>query len=158
VSVGELLRSKAVEDNGLASILASGQLVDEAITNSLVEERLSLPDCTHGCILDGYPRSKGQATWLTGTAFAPHIVLSFAAPADVLIKRFRKRAQESTRADDVPEVYAERLKLHELESREVLAHFRALGNLKTIDASGGMREVLDAVFHLLKLQKSSLEG
>ncbi len=42
-------------------LIKSGRLVPDELVNVLVEERLQQPDCAHGVILDGYPRTINQA-------------------------------------------------------------------------------------------------
>ena len=39
----------------------AGALVPDEMVNALVEERMDEPDCEHGFILDGYPRTRQQA-------------------------------------------------------------------------------------------------
>jgi adenylate kinase len=46
------------------SIMEAGQLVPDALTIRVVRERTSLEDCTHGYILDGFPRTPAQAAML----------------------------------------------------------------------------------------------
>lgn len=38
-----------------------GLLVPDEITNGIVKERLALPDCSNGFLLDGFPRTTAQA-------------------------------------------------------------------------------------------------
>jgi adenylate kinase len=42
----------------------AGALISDAITNQMVDERLSQPDSKDGVILDGFPRNVEQADWL----------------------------------------------------------------------------------------------
>jgi adenylate kinase len=46
--------------------LESGRLVPDEVTSRVVADRLSRPDCEKGVMLDGYPRTVGQAKDLDG--------------------------------------------------------------------------------------------
>ncbi len=63
ISAGELLRG--VDPNTelgkkIRDIQSRRELVDDSITNKLMEDRLSQPDVNNGFILDGYPRHMPQ--------------------------------------------------------------------------------------------------
>ena len=70
ISTGDLLRENVERgtDLGLRSKanLASGQLVPDNLVCDMVAWRLREPDCEHGFILDGFPRTAKQAAWLDG--------------------------------------------------------------------------------------------
>jgi adenylate kinase len=70
ISTGDLLRENVDRgtDLGLRSKanLASGQLVPDNLVCDMVAWRLREPDCEHGFILDGFPRTAKQASWLDG--------------------------------------------------------------------------------------------
>jgi len=65
ISTGDMLRAHISQGDGLGvdagSWMRSGRLVPDATVDRLVEERLALPDCAAGAILDGYPRTVDQA-------------------------------------------------------------------------------------------------
>jgi adenylate kinase len=68
ISTGEMLR-EAVRQNaplGLAAQerMESGELVSDEIVSGIAAERVSQPDCQRGFILDGFPRTIGQADFL----------------------------------------------------------------------------------------------
>ena len=68
VSTGDLLRQSAEQGtpSGLAAraVMAKGHLVSDDLVCEMVRERLSLPDCRRGYVLDGFPRTGAQAGWL----------------------------------------------------------------------------------------------
>ena len=67
---GDLFRANVADGTELGhkvkDILDHGDLVPDALVNDMVAERLSHPDVNRGFILDGYPRTVGQAEWLDG--------------------------------------------------------------------------------------------
>jgi adenylate kinase len=46
------------------SLLETGKLLPDEHVNQLVAQRLEKPDTSRGFILDGYPRTLGQAEWI----------------------------------------------------------------------------------------------
>lgn len=68
VSTGDLFRAMRTREDDLAKriqdIMNAGQLISDEITNEVLQDRLEQADAAGGAILDGYPRSTGQAEWL----------------------------------------------------------------------------------------------
>ncbi|MGA2103469.1 MAG: adenylate kinase [Candidatus Sulfotelmatobacter sp.] len=68
VSTGDLLRENVVRGTELGvaakAVMARGELVSDDLVCNMVRERLLLPDCVRGYILDGFPRTEAQAAWL----------------------------------------------------------------------------------------------
>jgi adenylate kinase len=68
LSTGDMLRAaiSAGSPVGLRAkdIMARGALVPDEVVNDIVAERIEAPDCRKGFILDGYPRTLGQAAAL----------------------------------------------------------------------------------------------
>lgn len=68
ISTGDLLRENVqrATDLGLKAqdAMARGELVPDGLVCDMVKQRLRLPDCEHGFILDGFPRTAAQARWL----------------------------------------------------------------------------------------------
>jgi adenylate kinase len=68
ISTGDMFRdhkARATEiGKKVQAIMDSGGLVTDDITNAMVDERLGRADVLGGCILDGYPRTVGQAEHL----------------------------------------------------------------------------------------------
>lgn len=68
ISTGDLLRANVSNGTQLGKlakeVLDRGELVSDDLVNQMVAERLKEPDTTAGYILDGFPRTLGQASWL----------------------------------------------------------------------------------------------
>lgn len=68
ISTGDLLRGNVSSDTELgraaSEIMAKGDLVPDELVNRMVAARLAQPDTSAGYILDGFPRTLGQALWL----------------------------------------------------------------------------------------------
>lgn len=65
ISMGDILRQKREEPSSLGqqldSIMRSGALVPDNIVIDIINDRLQHADTDHGFILDGFPRTVGQA-------------------------------------------------------------------------------------------------
>jgi adenylate kinase len=68
ISTGDILRENIAKGTELGktakSLMDKGQLVPDQIVNDMVQARLTSDDVHAGYILDGFPRTLAQATWL----------------------------------------------------------------------------------------------
>jgi adenylate kinase len=68
ISTGDLLRGNVAKGTELGQkakeIMGRGDLVPDELVNEMVAARLEEPDTASGYILDGFPRTLGQAKWL----------------------------------------------------------------------------------------------
>src|SRR5207245_8611979 len=65
LSTGDMFREHVSRGTPLGlrakPIMERGELVPDDLVLSMVEDRISRPDCSDGCILDGFPRTLPQA-------------------------------------------------------------------------------------------------
>jgi adenylate kinase len=171
VATGDMLRAAVKSGSTLGTqvktLMDEGHLVPDDLITEVVRHRLAEPDCAHGAILDGYPRTEAQATALEEIAgsrgIARCIVLD--VPTDVVIERLSARRICSNcgaiyawdapevctncgatgtmvqRPDDVADVIAERLSAYVQETKPVIAHYEQQGLLSHVDAQGYVDEV-----------------
>ena len=95
ISTGDMLRSavKAGTELGMMAkkIMDAGGLVSDDIIINLVKERISQPDCQHGFLLDGFPRTIPQADAMKDAGVQiDHVVDIDVADAEI-IKRMSGR-------------------------------------------------------------------
>ncbi len=68
IATGDILRKAVKEESILGrkakEYMDSGKLVPDEVVVEIVRERLKEPDCENGALLDGFPRTVAQATFL----------------------------------------------------------------------------------------------
>jgi adenylate kinase len=149
LSTGEMLRAEVRERTpaGIqaASSMEQGQLVPDPIIVGMVSRRLQAPDCRHGCLLDGFPRTLPQAETLDDLlerrAMSVDGVIELAVPRDELVRRMLARKRE----DDDPEVFAKRITSFEVQTAPLLDYYGRQGKLVSIDGLGTADEIFARV-------------
>lgn len=99
ISSGDLFRENIKSQTELGQLaqtyMNKGELVPDDVTIAMIRERLSLPDCQKGAILDGFPRTPAQADalkqMLAGFGGDVDVVPYITAEAEVLIARLSGR-------------------------------------------------------------------
>jgi len=100
ISTGDLLRENVRLGTELGkkakAVMDAGILVSDELVCDMVAERVSRPDCARGYILDGFPRTVGQAEWLDGFLAArgsnlPLRVIKISVDYAKLLKRLTGR-------------------------------------------------------------------
>lgn len=91
ISTGDMLRNAVKEKSELGleveTIMRSGGLVPDKIMIELVKQRIQAKDCASGFLLDGFPRTLGQARALQMANIHLDYVVEMDAPDDILIER-----------------------------------------------------------------------
>lgn len=99
ISTGDMFR-RAIENKtpmGQQALpyVESGRYVPDDIVNGLVQERLAEPDCAQGFVLDGYPRTLGQAQafdqYLKENQQKLDAVILLSVPDEVILARLTGR-------------------------------------------------------------------
>ena len=95
ISTGDMLRAavKAGSPLGLKvkSIMDAGALVSDDVILELIRERIQLPDCNNGFLLDGFPRTLTQADGLAEMGISLDFVLVIEVDDEEIIKRLSGR-------------------------------------------------------------------
>ena len=143
ISTGDMLRQAVADGTELGqrakAIMDAGDLVPDDIMNGIVDERLSKDDVVNGgFLLDGYPRTPGQADALVGfVGDRLHVAINLDVPTEVVTDRMMARGRE----DDTPESIARRLELYEAETAPLLSWAEDRGILLVVDGLGSEDEV-----------------
>lgn len=180
ISTGDLFRANIKNETELGlqvkSILASGGLVPDEITIKMVENRIKENDAQNGYILDGFPRTVGQADALSEMSKVD-AVINFCLDGDEIIRRLSgRRVCKSTgktyhivsnppkvegiddetgepliqRDDDKPEAIKHRLEVYEKSTAPLIGYYRAKGLLIDLDCSDSPESILKVLLEKLK--------
>lgn len=182
VATGDLLR-KAVADKTplglkIKSVLDQGRLGPDDLIVQVIKERVAKPDCKNGYLLDGFPRTMGQAKELekmTSIDLVLNIVVDFEALVERAVGRrtcpkcsavyhikFNPPMNEGIcekcgskliqRDDDKEDTVRNRLKVYMEQTAPLIEYYRKKGKLVDIDGSGGIdavfAQMVDAISHL----------
>jgi adenylate kinase len=164
LSTGDILR--AAKDSGtpnglmLKKLMDAGELVPDSVVNAIIVDRMDQPDCVGGFILDGYPRTLGQADFVEATLTSKGLrldaVIELVVDDKALVGRIIKRAEEAkaagqpVRKDDNPLVFEERLREYYKKTAPLVGYYHAKKLLHTVDGMASMDTVTASIGKILK--------
>ena len=175
ISTGDIFRAnlKALTPLGLEAkkYMDQGLLVPDELTVDLVLDRIAQEDCRAGYILDGFPRTLGQAA-----ALDERVDLYAAVDIEVVDEQIvarmagrrvcpscgepyhtetKKPAIEGIcdrcgasliiRADDEPETVLKRLTVYHDQTAPLVDHYRAAGKLVSVDGMNSVEQVTEDI-------------
>ncbi len=156
ISTGDMLRAAVAAGTPLGKrvegIMEAGELVPDDVMLEVVEDRLSQPDCALGAILDGYPRTAGQAETLDPLVQRigqgrNSLVLVLDVPEEEVIRRISGRRKEAGEAgkrdDDADHVVLERLRVYRELTEPLVEFYRDKGVMAEIAGIGTVDEIFD---------------
>ena len=99
LSTGDMLRQAVANGTEIGRqakvVMEAGQLVSDDIMNAIIADRIDQADCADGFILDGFPRTLGQAealdAMLAERKTALDAVIEIRAESEALIERITGR-------------------------------------------------------------------
>jgi adenylate kinase len=99
LSTGDMLRENIAKGTPLGTkakpLMERGELVPDSLVLKMVAARIEQPDCSHGFVFDGFPRTVAQAQYL-GEMLKQHgyrqpLVIHFAIDPGLLMRRITGR-------------------------------------------------------------------
>ena len=139
--------------------MARGELVDDRIVLDCLFERIAQADARGGFILDGFPRTLGQAEVFDGELRRAQDSLDAVIAlkvdetrlADRIVNRAREAAArgESVRADDTIEALKVRLDAYGRQTAPLVAYYREAGLLRSVDGLMPIDRVSEALIAAL---------
>ncbi|MFC1622571.1 adenylate kinase family protein [Patescibacteria group bacterium] len=180
ISAGQLLREEIKKETKIGieikDKMKTGELMPNSLTNKLMWERLQKADCKNGFILDGFPRTRIQAKFLSQELGSKQEInkVFFVNVSDKEVEHrlsgrrtcakcgqvyhieFNPSKKENVcnecegeltqRADDTPEGIRERLRIFHTETIEVIEYYKEKGLLIEINGEQSIEKVRDEIF------------
>lgn len=175
ISVGDIFRWQVQHHTKIGAqvrrIVAAGELVDDDLVESVVQERLRLHDWNFGLVIDGFPRNRRQAEFFL-ESFDIDAVINLQMPDEEVARRVLSRRLCSkcgldynliahrpavadtcdvcrgalvTRDDDHPEALANRLRDYSAKTRPVIEIFERKEFVVDVDATQPKAEVFTEI-------------
>ena len=154
ISTGDMLRAavKAETPLGIAAkeVIDHGGLVSDDIIIGLVKERIKESDCDNGYLMDGFPRTIGQANALKSEGVVIDHVVEIQVPDEDIVARMSGRRVHTTsgrtyhiifnpprvegkddetgepliqRADDLEEIVRDRLGIYHEQTQPLVDYY-----------------------------------
>jgi len=157
ITTGDILRAavQARTPLGLEAkkFMDEGKLVPDAVILSLIKEELAKPEAQQGAVLDGFPRTAGQAELVDRTLAERgqrlnHILL-LDVPEEELIRRLMARAAQEGRSDDTPGAVGTRLQVYQRDTAPLIAHFAQRGIVRRVPGTGTVDKIATEVQRII---------
>lgn len=175
ISTGDIfryhLKNKTELGEKVNQFISEGKLVPDDLTNEIVKDRLSQPDCSVGFVLDGYPRNKNQQEFLAVISDVDFAIVIEINDTEA-IKRLSGRlackcglsyhaefnppkvenicdkcgSELFRRDDDQPEAINQRLKIYHTETESVFDFYEKQGRLYKVNGD----QAIEAVYQIIE--------
>ena len=187
VSSGDLFRENLNNGTPIGEeakkYLSKGELVPDEITIEMVRERLAQPDAHAGAILDGFPRTAGQAEALDGMAGGSvRTAVHVEVPFERLVARMSGRrvcreqghvfhreykpskkkgicdidgSELYQRDDDKPETVRHRLKVYKEQTEPLIEYYRERDLLVEVNGDQPIDSVTEQILLSLEQEATS---
>ncbi len=126
-----------------------GSMVPDEIILNLVKEQIAIPEAVSGVVLDGFPRTVGQARevqrMLAAEGERIKAALLLDVPEEELVRRRLAKASAEERSDDDAAAIQKRLAAYRSSNAPLVGHYRELGVLKFVSGTGTEEQVAEEI-------------
>ena len=183
ISTGDMLRAAVRDGTPLGveakKVMDAGELVSDEIILGLIRERIGLPDCKNGFLLDGFPRTIAQAEGLAAMGIDIDNVIEIRVEDEEIVKRMGGRRVHLSsgrtyhsvfnppktpgvddvtgepliqRDDDREETVRKRLSVYHEQTKPLVGYYSAPGQQVKFDSIAGVgsvEEITQKIFAIL---------
>ncbi len=151
LSTGDMLRAAVAAGTEVGKqakeIMERGDLVPDEVVVKIISDRIEEKDCANGFILDGFPRTTGQAEaldkMLEEKGLKLNAVIEIRVDDSILVDRIRTRAAETggDRADDNEETLKKRLEVYHAQTAPLIPYYESQDKLLVVDGMSAIDDV-----------------
>lgn len=183
ITTGDIVRKIEKENTPLGkevkNLIDKGNLVPDATMDKIIKGRLSQEDCKKGFILDGYPRTLGQARFLDEITKIENVIV-LEIPENITVDRISSRRVCKKcganfnlktmkpkmdgicdvcgnalimRQDDHPSAIRKRLELYHKETSPIINYYKKKRLVTVINGNQKIEEVQKILMRLLRKRK-----
>ena len=183
ISTGDMLRAAVRDGTPLGieakKVMDAGGLVSDDIILGLIKERIALPDCADGFLLDGFPRTIAQAEGLETLGIKIDHVIEINVADEEIVKRIAGRRMHPQsgrtyhiefnppksqgidddtgepliqRDDDKEDTVRKRLCIYHEQTKPLVGYYSATGRkvkFSSVAGIGTVDEITKKVFDIL---------
>lgn len=183
ISTGDLFRENLGKQTPLGlkakAYMDKGELVPDGVTIAMLKERIAQPDCKHGFILDGFPRTPPQAEALDKLVKIDKVI-NVTSKDDTIVKRLSSRwmckkcgaifgidvpakkqgicdtcgTELYQRDDDKVEAVRNRLKVYYENTHPLIDYYKKKNLLFTVDGELPIETVFAKIKKMLEKKRS----
>ncbi|MGC8464623.1 MAG: adenylate kinase [Acidimicrobiales bacterium] len=191
ISTGDMLRAAAKSGSEFGQMakrcMDQGELVPDEVITGVVGERLHERDALNrGFLLDGFPRTTGQADSLEAilAPFDLDLVIDLEVPTELVLKRLASRrvctvcganyslvqrpkhdwicdvcgGEVVQREDDTEQAIKRRLDLYESETAPLVAYYEDREKLVSVNGVGEPEEVMARLINVIHRRRGGHSG
>lgn len=144
LSTGELLREEIAEGTEIGlhakALIEKGNLVPDEVVEKMIEKKFDTVKGVDGFLLDGFPRTLGQAkdldAILAKRGESVTAIISLMIPDAMVHERIRHRAAIEGRADDASdEIIENRIHTYHTQTEPLIDYYGKQGKYHEVDGS-----------------------
>ena len=164
LSTGDILRDKLLDQDSISikikNLMDSGNLVSDDILNDIVANRLKLPDCQNGFILDGYPRTISQKIFFINFLESHDLfvskIIDLSIDENIILERIKSRSNIENRLDDREEIIKMRMAKYLQQTKPLSNYFRSKypKDYHIVDGNQYIENIQDDISKILKNEDS----
>jgi adenylate kinase len=162
---GDLLRQEVAAGTEIgraaAAFLARGDLVPDSLVIEMLRQPIIEAAARGGYVLDGFPRSIGQAEQayqvaLEVSGIELQAVVHLLVDPDELRRRLLARAENEGRVDDNEATIAHRLDVYDTETAPILAFYANRGLVVDVDGNQPVEAVFSDIVKTVEAVRAGL--